>query len=324
MPSSSSPRVLLTVNPGLIHGKRMQTIRSLVTALDKVADLLVLPIDGYDFASKTVSAYRRVKGGRFKSQGRMAPEGDLWIVYTDGYYLDCRSLGFKRRGDYFRAQLSFHQKALDAGKIDRMINLPSAEECTLKTWMCQIDRKKYKTIQTFPHQSENGLRKLLRQQEQLVAKPDWGGAGTGVVLLSSNDDVDRFLGAIGKEKDTDLTDYCYQEFQAGDEKRLWCTGGKPVAARVIKNRPLPWEKEKRRSTIRQYKPTADEIATATALCKRARLEVGSIDFIGDSVNEINGCGTTFMQHKDWDVIVDARPQLIEFCLAQLAFLSRAL
>lgn len=295
----------------------MQTIRSLATALDRASDLLVLPIDGYDFADGTVATYRRVKGGRFEPQRRIKPEGDLWIVYTDGYYLDCRTLGFKRRSDYLRAQLSFHQKSIDAERITRMINLPSTEECTLKSWMCQIDSEEYKTIPSFPHQTAHDLRMLRRQLGTLVAKPNWGGGGTGVVMLNSDDSVDWFLASVRRSRDTDLTDYCYQEHYPGDEKRLWCLDGKPIAARSIANRPLPWEKEKRESTITQYEPIHEEASIAIALCQKTQLQIGSIDFMGDRVNEINGCGTTFMQYKDWTVIVDARPELVEYCLAQL-------
>src|SRR4051812_12048246 len=94
-------RVLITVGPGLVAGKRHMTQRSLVTALDKCADLLVLPAGGYDFAADRVHAYRRVRGGRFQEIGMVEPSADLWIVYSDGYYLDHRALGFGRRRDFF-------------------------------------------------------------------------------------------------------------------------------------------------------------------------------------------------------------------------------
>ena len=71
-------RVLITVGPGLVAGKRHMTQRSLVTALDKCADLLVVPAGGYDFAANRVHAHRRVRGGRFEDIGMISPAADLW------------------------------------------------------------------------------------------------------------------------------------------------------------------------------------------------------------------------------------------------------
>src|SRR5690242_2064229 len=100
-------RVLITVGPGLISGKRHMTQRSLVTALDRCADLLVVPAGSYDFTADRVRAYRRMRGGRFEDMGMLSPAADLWIVYSDGYYLDHRALGFARRRDFFKAQMEF-------------------------------------------------------------------------------------------------------------------------------------------------------------------------------------------------------------------------
>ena len=125
-------RVLLTVNPLLVTGKRMMTQRSLVTALDKHTDLLVATAGDYDFARGLIRAYRRIRGGRFEDVGLVPPAADLWIVYTDGYYLDHRALGFARRRDFFDAQADFHQRELDAGNVGRVINDPGVERRTRK------------------------------------------------------------------------------------------------------------------------------------------------------------------------------------------------
>src|SRR5919106_5947623 len=131
--------VLMTVGPGLVAGKRHMTQRSLVTALDKCADLLVVPVSGYDFANGRVRAYRRIRGGRFEAVGMIAPVADLWIVYSDGYYLDHRALGFTKRRDFFRAQMEFHQAAVDTGRVARVVNEPHVEARTLKSWLASLD-----------------------------------------------------------------------------------------------------------------------------------------------------------------------------------------
>ena len=80
-------RVLLTVNPGLVEGKRFQTVRSIVTGLHAVCDLFVVPISGYDFKRKRLNAYKRAAQGKFEHHGWIKPEADVWIVYTDGYWI---------------------------------------------------------------------------------------------------------------------------------------------------------------------------------------------------------------------------------------------
>ena len=55
---------------------------------------------------------------------------------------------------------------------------------------------------------------------------------------------------------------------------------------------------------------AADLEAAERLLALCGLNVGSIDFIGDSINEINGCGTIFTEYKNWQCIVDARPALV--------------
>ena len=54
------------------------------------------------------------------------------------------------------------------------------------------------------------------------------------------------------------------------------------------------------------------LTAAERLCGLSGLDVGSIDFIGDTINEINGCGTIFTEYRNWDCIVDARPALVSY------------
>ena len=69
---AAKKRVLLTVNPFLVTGKRMMTQRSLVTALDQHADLIIATAGDYDFAQGLVRAYRRIRGGKFEGIGMLS------------------------------------------------------------------------------------------------------------------------------------------------------------------------------------------------------------------------------------------------------------
>ena len=141
-------RVMLTVGPGLVAGKRHMTQRSLVTALHDRVDLRIVPVDGYNWTDGRVRAFRRTRGGRFEEIGRIVPAADLWIVYSDGYYLDHRALGFRRRRDFFQALMAFHQRGLDSGRIGRVVNEPQVEARTLKSWFASLDAEQHRLIPT--------------------------------------------------------------------------------------------------------------------------------------------------------------------------------
>jgi hypothetical protein len=306
---------MLTVNPFLIAGKRMSTQRSLVTALDQHADLVVATAGDYDFARGLVRAYRRTRGGKFEALGMIAPAADLWIVYSDGYYLDHRVRGFARRRDFFDAQIEFHERAIAAGRIGRMINAPTAEARTLKSWLAHLSAAEYRVIPTHVLSSIDEVYTLLRNEGAIVAKPEWGGAGNGVYRLLGEGDVQGFERRLA-EAGSALSDYCFQPYRPGDETRMWFVGGRFVTGRKCRGRKTPWSDSRDDYEVFLYDASepgfAAKLAAAERLCARAELDVGAIDFIGESINEINGCGTVFTEYQHWRCIVDARPALVRY------------
>ena len=311
-------RVLLTVGPGLVAGKRHTTQRSIVTALHDRADLRVVPVDGYNWTDERVRAYKRTRGGSFEDLGMIVPAADLWIVYSDGYYLDHRALGFRRR-DFFRALLAFHQRGIDSGRIGRVVNAPCVEARTLKSWFATLDAEEYRLIPTYRFSAIDEVHDFQRQRRSIVAKLDWGGGGNGAQRLLSEEDVRRFAAELRNDDDRDLDDYCFQPYLPGDEKRFWFVGGDFVAGRKSHGRPTPWSDSTDDYAVHPYDDDDGEefrsdLAAASRLCRVAGLEVGSIDFIGKRINEINGCGTIFTEYKFWQCIVDARPALTRYFL----------
>ncbi|HYC48685.1 MAG TPA: hypothetical protein VED01_24680 [Burkholderiales bacterium] len=310
-------RVLLTVSPGLVAGRRYMTQRSLVTTLHARADLLVVPAGEYDFATARVHAYRRVARGRFQSIGLVPAAADLWIVYSDGYYLDHRALGFDKRRDFLRAQLEFHQRRVDAGAVGRLVNEPQAEARTLKSWFAKLNAEAYGVIPTRVFSSIGDVYDFRKDQDAVVAKLDWGGNGAGARRLRTDDDVQRFEQELASSTDRELRDYCFQPYLPGDETRLWFVGGRFVAGRISRGRATPWSGSTPDYEIRPYDAScahgaAADIQAAERLFRRSRLEVGSVDLIGARINEINGCGTIFTEYRNWDCIVDARPALTKY------------
>jgi Prokaryotic glutathione synthetase, ATP-grasp domain len=312
-------RVLITVNPSIIKHKEFTTMWKFITVMDQHFDLRLLPINGYDFKCGRVRAYKRLKGGSFESVGMIKPEGDLWMVYSDGYYLNHRRLGFRMRRDYFKAQLDFHQKHLSRGSVPVMLNNPESEARTLKSWLTTLNFKKTRVIPTYVFNNIDEVYDFLKKKRSIVVKPVWGGASTEVEWLAEESAVRYFYGRVKRHTDRDLSDYCFQAFCKGDEKRLWFVGGKFVGGRRFRGRETPWEEwnEKCRLSIynkNSHQGFAEDLAAAEYICKLSGIAVGSIDFIGNRINEINGCGTVMTSMDKRKVFVDTRPAFIDYFL----------
>jgi hypothetical protein len=312
-------RVLITVNPRLTGERKFTTMRKFIAAMDERADLLVIPVNGYDFKRGRVRAYRRLKGGAFAEVGRIRPEGDLWIVYSDGFYLDHRRFGFRLRRDYFRAQIDFHQQHLAAGTVRLMVNAPEAEARTLKSWLATLDFKKTRVIPTYVFRTTDEVYDLQKKSGVVVVKPIWGGASAEVERLADEAAVRKFCHKLKRRGDRDLEDYCFQVLHKGDEKRLWFAGGQFIAGRKYHGRETPWEDWNEKCRIFHYNRNSQrgftqDLAAARRLCELSGISVGAIDFIGDQINEINGGGTVMTTIHERKIFVDNRPALIKYFL----------
>jgi glutathione synthase/RimK-type ligase-like ATP-grasp enzyme len=309
-------RVLLTVNPRLVEGSLFSTTRGFITALSRRVELLVLPVSGYDFSRGTVRAFRRLGGGRFEELGTVKPEGDLWIVYSDGFDLDHLRLGFRRRRDHFDAQMEFHRRHLDSGAVGLMVNTPEAEARTLKSWLAALDFGKTKVIPTHLFKRFDELYDFQKSERCVVAKPIWGGGSFGVRKLADEAAVGGFRRELDGCPDMDISDYCFQVFRSGDEKRLWFVGGEFVGGRRYKGRETPWSGWASDFRLYAYNKKsgglAHELEVARRLCSLAGLGLGCVDFIGDEINEINGAGTVLTTFQQRKLVIDVRPSFVEY------------
>lgn len=313
----SKKRVLLTVNPGLLEGKRFQTVRSMVTGLHSICDLFILPISEYDFKRNRVNAYKRVARGQFEHHGWIRPEADVWIVYTDGYWIDSNKVGFKHRRDFLKAQIDLHETAHKNGKVRQLINSAEAERNCLKSWFAQLDAKKWGIIPTFKFSNWSSVHDLLKREKTIVAKQNWGGGGNGVHKIETETALSKFRELVGKNGESLSQDYCFQPLVSGAEKRLWYVNGQCVEGRKVFGRYTPWSEQTDDFRIFKYfdpksKEFREDLEMADKLCKKSGLTIGSIDFIGKHINEINGAGTTFTQYDAMTLLIDARQPLVDY------------
>jgi hypothetical protein len=315
-------RVLLTINPQLTDGRRFSTMRRLVRWLDGKCELLLVPVSGYDFKRGTVCVYRRTRLDGFERVGVMRPRADLWIIYSDGFYLDPGTLGFRLRRDYLNAQFDFHREQLEMGRVGRIVNSPEAEARTLKSWLATLDVEKFRVIPTYVFSCIAEVFDCQRAQAAIVAKLNWGGAGQGVERLRSERDVREFGLKLARSTDRDLSDYCFQLYARGDEKRFWFVGGQCAGARIIHGRETPWSDDASDFSVDAYdrnssRAFARDLAAAERLCERSGISVGAVDFIGGRINEVNGGGTVLTTYRYRKMIIDARPAFLQYFLGLL-------
>jgi hypothetical protein len=313
---SKRKRVLITINPGLLVGKRFPTIRTLVSNLDERTDLLVAPVGQYDFESQKVRAYRRVKFGKFEDVGMITPAADLWIVYSDGYWLDAAALGFRKRIELYDSQNRLHQHHLDKRNVGMIANQPIVESRTLKGWLVNLAHSEGSVIPTVTLENVQQLHQLRESKQVIVAKLSWGGAMMGTTKLTSSEDVVRFAEDVEQSAPyISWNDYCFQDYiSAPAEKRFYVAGGEVVGARLLFGRSAPWEKA---GTERGYlydektDGYVQDFKFVQKMLQDSGLIVGSIDFIGSLINEINGGGTVFTYIEGRELVLDFRQALVD-------------
>lgn len=312
----SRKRVLITVNPGLMGGEDFYTINALVAALDENCELTIATVGDYDFDSRKVRGWRRIAEGKFEDLGMLVPHADLWIVYSDGYWLDARTLGFKSRMDFYKAQIDLHYYHLACGNVGMIVNSLASEQTTLKSWLAAPEISDASIIPTYCPHNFDELRDLKKEKGIVVAKPVWGGAMLGISRLATDADMDSFQAALNVDHPyTTMESYCFQDYAPDPvEKRFYIAGGKCVGARHLTGRLVPWgtdDNERGCLYDERIDDHSRDRAAVDRLLKLSDLTMGSIDFVGPRINEINGGGTVFTYRENNAMVLDFRQPLVD-------------
>jgi len=295
------------------------TFGSLVRTINKHSDARFVDSKGmnYDFKNNKVKTLI-FTGKKFEEIGFEIPKADLWIFYSDGYSTDTKNLGYSKPTEYHETLMSFLEKQVFEGNVKRIINTPEAERKTLKKYFAQLNPEEYGIIPTYILNNSKDLLKLLEEKKKIVFKPDWGGGMKGIKLISSLSQIKNF-------SEEEIKEGVFQDYHPGDEKRMWLVGGKFVDGRIIKDRHTPWENKEGDNLVYRYNKEEvmkngwnlsqlyKEIELVNKLAKKTNLEIGSIDFLGNRINEINGAGTGFTtSNRSNDIHIDAREFLNEY------------
>lgn len=310
-------KVLATINPDIKNPSNL-TYKGLVENCSKYGDARFIPSNGinFDFKNNKVRMMEYKKGNLIDI-GYHTPEADLWIVYSDGFKTNTKALGYARPTDYHEKLMSFLEKQVLDGNIGQVINSPNTERKTLKKYFAGLDSNKFNIIPTYLFKDFEELYVKFKEKKKLVVKPDWGGGSAGVDLLKNEADIMKY-------RKSDLTDIVFQEYYPGDEKRMWITDGKFVEGRIAGNRNPPWMKLEGNSMVNYFNLesakqketwfTEEQFNTnllaVEKIIEKTGLQMGSVDFLGDKINELNGGGTGFFfRDRDMTKMIDARKHL---------------
>lgn len=270
--------------------------------LDEIYDLhLVHPCE-YDLETLTVAASYQYEGPERKrlKQSRHVPEGDLFIIFSDGSNRN-RGLDFARREYQFLNQLK------SGGRFHNFFNEPECEEMTLKSGLVELSAANDMVAETRDFSLEN-LEDMIGRYGSVVSKPIFGSQMAGVELFNSPSQVyERGYDVAFLEEN-----HVLQEPLVGDEKRIAIMEGEQLFARIHKDRPNPWKKDGK-NIIETYEPTDAELEAAKSICEDIGAYLAGIDFIGDKINEVNGSGTgVYFKDAISGRYIDKTPDLVDY------------
>ncbi|MFW5852983.1 MAG: ATP-grasp domain-containing protein, partial [Nanoarchaeota archaeon] len=272
-----------------------------VQRMNEICDLhLVHPCE-YDLDSMSVKASYHYNSPTelIEASGRHTPEGDLFIIFSDG--------SNRNRGlDFAKKEYEFLKILKDEGYVNKFFNEPETEEKTMKSGLVELCKDtKLKIANTLDFSVENA-ESMIKEYGSAVAKPIFGCQMAGVMLLKDAGEI--------REDDIEYLNqnYVLQEPLSGDEKRVVVMDGSVLMSRVHKNRPNPWnDTSNTRTEIYEPSPLEREIAIMNTNAIGAYL--AGIDFIGDKINEINGSGTgIYFKDENTGNTIDKTGELVEY------------
>lgn len=290
-----------------LRSLKKDTSQTVVETLHNYSDLTITPPDQYNFADNTVGRYR-FRDGKWRRAKRGTPKADIWIVWIDGYALNHKSLGFRDSMDFFHAAQDFFHQNLQNGNVGAIYNSPEAERNTLKDFLADLDSDEFGAIPSYRIRNFDDLADIYNTLGPVVVKPVWGGLRRGIGKVTDEWELQAL-------RHKDLSNHVAQLFHRGPEKRLWIANGRCPQGAVHYGKNTPWSGfASDYHVVPHYMLPADEVARdiyyAERMAKKVGLNFGSVDFIGDRINEVNGAGTG---HVMWDLtgeeVIDARPVL---------------
>ncbi len=231
-------------------------------------------------------------------------ESDL-ILKADLMLL--RFLSDDSNSENSNAEREFLKKCRDQGNIGTIINAPESMEFVLKkniSILRDVPLPEVYNISSVPD-----LTYLLKEEDKVVVKSDKSFHGLGVFYVSSDgfaSDTNLYLDML-----KNIQNYSFFKYNNSNiEKRITFVDNKIVYTRALL-KPKPWEGgvsvPLSEST---YYASNNEVEIVKSIIDQTGLFIGSVDFLGNEINELNGSGIGTYWYRNGKKKYDITAELV--------------
>jgi glutathione synthase/RimK-type ligase-like ATP-grasp enzyme len=182
-----------------------------------------------------------------------------------------------------------------------VINSPESTRFDLKSEQRKLNLP---WIPSFDVKNSGDLVDLLENGERIIAKPNVGYLGQGIVYLEGKD-------SIGKIKEGKIGEYIFERFVPSTfERRYAFLDGDFIFARKLLKSGQPGREEIRGAKL--ISGDEDEREIARRAMEMTGMFFGCLDFRGEYALEINGSGTGVNRHRfDRTLIYDISRDVVK-------------
>jgi len=213
---------------------------------------------------------------------RHEPEGHLFIIYGDE---TSKNPGL----DFGLRQYEFLRELENNGNFGRFFNRPEPESRTMKPWLAeQYQKGAFNTLPiaaTYSPRTLDEVSTLLKKHNELVLKPSFGCRSAGVRKIKDVNDLTEI-------EQNNLKEIVLQELirSEGVEGRVSILDNTVLFTSRYYNFSAPWEEQTQYESAESSFPD-EQIEASLQVFRMTGLDFGGIDWIGNTINEINGTGT---------------------------------
>ncbi len=253
----------------------------------------------------------RLDDGKFKQVGRnCVPEGDIFFMQGYGQDTVRGTRDLSKPKDFLRAiqMLSKNHRL--------MVNPPEVNWYSLKNVQKKVLRPYLPYMPSVEPENRKDLERILRSGQRVVAKPQIGERGEGIVFLDSPEQVSGYFDSCER-----LGDYCFEGFvPASKEIRYFILDGR-IHNRVRVNCMEGGYGSERVSEVYIDEPRdrnqVDVVERFLDSPPGRKIIYGSVDFRGPNVLEFNGSGAGSLygirgkEGSYTEVILNINPDIVD-------------
>lgn len=229
--------------------------------------------------------YKIIDGEVICVGSNVAPKGDAFFMR--GFGQDAKSIDVTKR--FFDAMGQMENR------FNFMVNSPETAWYDLKNYQKKLDAP---FIPSPIIKDLSDLEKSLNDGKRIVAKPNSGFLGKGLLFLDSADEARRHL------KNSDFGEYSFEYGVYGDECGYYFLNNEPIFKKVLRKPRIFGVQENLALEVGDIYENLEELKVAREIIDKTGAFYGRVDFKGEGPNgepqvlEYNGSGSSQVGYLD--------------------------